>query len=587
MKPQRLALPIILLYWLMLVGGLALFTTIRLANAWELLPLWIGALGGTALGQFLALRNYRLWVAIAFIVAVLGWCVPVMPPELSSTQLWMAFVPATLCGFWSLAERGSLAAFWFPTVVWMLSILDHTGEQATPDGAGVILLGALAMLFIMFLRLREARRVALWRTVAATPLATAKPAAVLREAPGRQLARGGWALLVSTITFAVTAWVAPHLWQTEAFEGDEVQIPDLAQAHGLPCCPVDDYAEVTRSRVSEYFDIGRGHDATGAPVRRGLDCQVCDGPAIAHAGRPAPRADVPVTGGWSGDDGIIAGDPSPRAPAASTGWSRRHGSGPRGQWSTSEPPAITPEPSTITEPTEVAPGTEPELTGAAPIAPAVPEAPEIAEPEPEPQINPPVPSQVPEPPPVVAPETPPVVAPVTPPPSVDRALAATATPPARAPASSVRRHRPAGADLGPSLLHWISVILAAALLFQVTNLALRPLRRLFTLRHLRRPFWDETIDQRVSNSWQLALVGLRDAGWRSTSNEAPREFARRVGVDGLERCATILERAQHGIAIDAGDLSEMTASADAAYRTARQSLGPVARTVAWIRWPLT
>jgi hypothetical protein len=188
---------------------------------------------------------------------------------------------------------------------------------------------------------------------------------------------------------------------------------------------------------------------------------------------------------------------------------------------------------------------------------------------------------------VVAPEAPPVIAPVTPPPSVDRALMARATPPARAPASSVHRHRPAGADLGPSLLHWISVILAAALLFQVTNLALRPLRRLFTLRHLRRPFWDETIDQRVSNSWQLALVGLRDAGWRSTSSEAPREFARRVGVDGLERCATILERARHGIAIDAGDLSEMSASADAAYRTARQSLGPVARAVAWIRWPLT
>src|SRR4029079_11579614 len=122
------------------------------------------------------------------------------------------------------------------------------------DGAGVVLLGALAVMFLVFLRLREARRVALWRTVAAAPLATARPATVLREPPGRQLARGGWALLVSTLTFGVTAWIAPHLWQTEALDGGEVREPALAQGHGLPCCPVDDVAELRRARVPEYFD---------------------------------------------------------------------------------------------------------------------------------------------------------------------------------------------------------------------------------------------------------------------------------------------------------------------------------------------
>ena len=40
---------------------------------------------------------------------------------------------------------------------------------------------------------------------------------------------------------------------------------------------------------------------------------------------------------------------------------------------------------------------------------------------------------------------------------------------------------------------------------------LRCYRRLLALRHLRRPFWPETVDQRVSNLWQLMLVGLRDA----------------------------------------------------------------------------
>jgi len=159
--------------------------------------------------------------------------------------------------------------------------------------------------------------------------------------------------------------------------------------------------------------------------------------------------------------------------------------------------------------------------------------------------------------------------------------------PAAAPSSTIRPHQPVSTDVGPSLLHWLVVLIAGALIFQGVALALRPVRRLIALRHLRRPFWDETVDQRVSNSWQLALIGLRDAGWRSTSGEAPREFARRVGVDGLERCATILERARHGIGIDAEDLGTMSRSAETAYHSARGRLGPLSRLIAWIRWPLT
>ncbi len=102
------------------------------------------------------------------------------------------------------------------------------------------------------------------------------------------------------------------------------------------------------------------------------------------------------------------------------------------------------------------------------------------------------------------------------------------------------------------------MLLASALVLQLVAVALRPLRRAITLRHLRRPFWAETVDQRICNSWQLALIGLRDAGWRSSSNESPREFAGRVKVEGLERCATILERARHGLGVDAGDLTEMS-----------------------------
>ena len=118
------------------------------------------------------------------------------------------------------------------------------------------------------------------------------------------------------------------------------------------------------------------------------------------------------------------------------------------------------------------------------------------------------------------------------------------------------------------------------------NLSLRPFRRAITLRHLRRPLWDETVDQRVSNSWQLALVGLRDGGWRVRASETPSELARRVGITELAQCATILERARYGIQIDAGDLEQMSSSADATYSAARARASRAARAMTWLRWPL-
>jgi hypothetical protein len=133
----------------------------------------------------------------------------------------------------------------------------------------------------------------------------------------------------------------------------------------------------------------------------------------------------------------------------------------------------------------------------------------------------------------------------------------------------------------------LAVALATALAaLRVVTLLRRPLRRLVTLRHLRRPFWPETVDQRVSNSWQLALVGLRDAGWRGSPDEGAREFARRVGIDAADRCATILERARHGIALDHDDLASMNVEADLVYRAARTRIGAVARVATWLRWPL-
>ena len=90
-------------------------------------------------------------------------------------------------------------------------------------------------------------------------------------------------------------------------------------------------------------------------------------------------------------------------------------------------------------------------------------------------------------------------------------------------------------------------MLVAVAAFVTATLTLRPLRRALALRHLRRPYWAETLEQRVSNLWQLALVGLRDAGFRARAGEQPEELARRVRVDGVGACASVLERARHGL----------------------------------------
>jgi hypothetical protein len=112
------------------------------------------------------------------------------------------------------------------------------------------------------------------------------------------------------------------------------------------------------------------------------------------------------------------------------------------------------------------------------------------------------------------------------------------------------------------------------------------MRRALTLRHLARPFWNESLDQRISNHWQRILIGLRDAGLQPRTDEQPGVFARRVGIEGLETCATILERVRHGVRVDADDLTEMSASANRVFSSAQQRAGLAGRATAWLRWPM-
>ena len=458
----------------------------------------------------------------------------------------MAYLPAALCGYWSLGDRTSLVAFWFPAMLWMLTILDDTAPGATPDTSGIVLLGALAVAFLVFLRVRESRRVELWRTTGAALLARPDTAEVLEEPPGRPVARAGVALALTAAAFAATAWLAPKLWHTESFTGPQVTVVDSDPTDGLPCCPrAHDYS-THRARVSEYLDLGRGHDELAEELLE-QGCRVCPTRGSYLAAYPTTEPVTPVA---PIAPPVIAGDTVvdevALAPAA-------------------DPP--------LAEPRYVVPEAEPQvpIQPAPPVIEAPPPPPQAAEPAPEPVVTPP-PAPVVEPPPAIAHRPPPIAAlpPAAEPPPDD------ATP---APA-----HPVAAASAAP--LAWLSALLGIALASQLLVLLVRPLRRLVTLRHLRRPLWAETVDQRVSNAWQLALVGLRDAGLRNTRLETPNELARRVQVDGLDRCATILDRTRHGIGIDATDLDDMVASADTAYRTARRRVGRLARTIGWLRWPL-
>lgn len=588
---DRLARPVVLIYWAMLAIGLGLYT--KLVGGDAVTTLWIGSIAGTVLGHCMSLRDLRLWIALVTVFAIAYVGALATPHASHATTFWMSFVPAVVCGYVSLADRWSLAACWYPAVLWMLTVLDRTHGTNTVDGAGAVMLGGFAVMVAVFLRARETRRVGLWKSVGAAPLAAGKSTKVLKEAPGRQLARTSWAFTVTALTFAITAWIAPRLWEVQTIESKRLTTKSIQLAGGLPCCPVNPEEHV---RVKEYLDLGRGKDAD-LPHTEGVDCQVCptdddsryealegslvstydprwelqwrwiDGRWVTGRwvdGRWVTVSSVGEGGGYAGGGGGYAGN------GGGGGGAGGYGNGGGGGYASNDygyhnAPSYTP-PSTYdyTPPTYTPPTPTPTPT-------------------PRPTYTPPTPTPTPTytPPPAPTPT-------YTPPPPAPTPAPAAAPHAAPSPRPAANQHMaPASKDEGSSsLVKWLLTFVTAALVFQMVSMSLRPLRRALTLRHLRNPFWDETIDQRVSNAWQLALVGLRDAGYRFGSDESPREFAARVGVAELETCATILERARYGIAIDDGDLSTMTATADRVYHSARAKAGAFARASSWVRWPL-
>ena len=132
-----------LLYWLLVVCGLAGITALRIDTPREVLPLWLGSLGGLALGQMIAWLRLRAWLITVIVVACL-WCSPVVFAIVFQVfgtygsfleTFVLTFLPAAICGYLSLSERGGLAAFWYPAVLWMVVILDRPAGPGAPRSA--------------------------------------------------------------------------------------------------------------------------------------------------------------------------------------------------------------------------------------------------------------------------------------------------------------------------------------------------------------------------------------------------------------------------------------------------------------------
>jgi hypothetical protein len=517
-----------LLYWLLVVGGLlTAHHVLERGAASSAGALWAGAVLGTAIGQGAAWRRISLWAVTLFVpvlmvaalqlgivlslAAGIGWhsADPWSDLEMGA----MAFAPAVACGYASLSERGGLLAFWFPTSLWSLAILDGADGTALAGAWSWLLLSALAALFVALLAAREARRVALWQHHAAGRLSTPRAPAVLRRSPTRGLSQAAWAAVTVGATLALTAWIAPHLWQTEnvASHGLAESTQATGGAGGAPCCPQPGDPEDEAHRLREYFpllDPHEDHKTTAAEP-----CVSC---APGAAGGAGPVELSPLA---AGDGDGAASQPSPAG-------------APPGQGDAAQ--ALS---STAQQP---------------PTSPAAPAPSPVPAPPPTPQVHA---------------SAPPVVIPPS------RPAPAHAHP---APAVVTR-----GIEVHP--LQGLLALVLSALLVQV---ALRPIRRMVTLRHLREALWAEPVDQRVSNLWQLVLVGLRDAGWHPAPGEQPLALARRAALPGMETCAMVLERTRHGARLDATDLEGMRGAAQTAYRAARQRIHRLARALSWLRWPL-
>jgi hypothetical protein len=547
-------------YWAFLAAG-AVTACVALElpgpRAWALVA---GTATGTAMGQMCASNRWRLWaslgiglsalvpMAISLVLAQVVWTdlVPPLVPyelqELGSHFLLLnelslaltAYAPAALCSYLLLTEYGSLASLWFPLALWMLPILEPSPDAGKPWAFVCV----AASLLLGCLYLRERRRVAVWRTTSSERLSVSARASVPRRSPLRAVRQGGGLAALGAAMLVITGWLAPHLWQEEISADSQARLAAAAAAAeaaaagraGGACCP--SAAELDHQRVHEYLPLLSFKNAAGPASTATIGCVPCsDGVPIASAGSGSAGV---------GKGTAAGGDPAETGPSGST-----TGSG--GIASNSGVPVTT-------SATSIAPGTsvEPASTAIPPHAPppVALEPPDSAEPM----------SHV------------PIVSTVAAPRSPGRLVMLRAMP--------TKASLPA-VDVSPFV--YALLLVGLALLAYV---GIRPVRRWVTLRHFQRPLFRQSVSQEVSNGWQWMLVALRDGGWHVLPGEQPGALARRIGLPGLAAGAAVLERARHGVRLDASDAQAMRAAAPQVYADARKPLGRAARAVSWFRWPL-
>jgi hypothetical protein len=573
-----------LVYWLLIVTGLAGITVLRFGSygsfvtSDDVVALWAGSVAGVGLGQLVSAARIRLWVPIVigmfgfwFLLPILFLVVDGIFGPTAQTFI-LAFLPAMACGYLSLSERGALLSFWYPAVLWMIVILDGPLPGVFDERFALPFVVGLAALFVVFLRARQTRRVAIWKAHSSDRLADAMPRTVLRASPIRAAGQHVFSAMTGAVALVLTAWIAPHLWDTTkdasrsasasaSRHGAGQMGSTYSKYGGKPCCPT---GLKKRERVKEYFPLQRAHDTDEDDITQGGQCRVCNyedtSVATMNGGGKWSYGGTPGSGLVSGVGSDPWGSSNPWGYGSSYGspYGSTYGNG-TGTWSST--------PTTNDPPTYVPPPPPPPVTYDPPLAQ---NPPAIVPPSPvTPKVDPAKPHATSiDPAPAAAP-----VAATTP--TSTSTLTPTSTPVSVEPPSggSLSFPAPWKSSLG------LCTIAFAFILFS------RALRRALTLRHLTQPFWNESFDQRISNHWERMLIGLRDAGLEPGVDEQPLAFAKRVGIEGMEACATILERVRHGVRVESDDLSNMGAATDAVFRAARDRAGLAARATAWLRPP--
>lgn len=122
----------------------------------------------------------------------------------------------------------------------------------------------------------------------------------------------------------------------------------------------------------------------------------------------------------------------------------------------------------------------------------------------------------------------------------------------------------AGEKAGGTICTALSLLILAALGALV---GYRPLKRLFTVRHLRDPFWSIPPTGRIENGWRLVEIALADAGVYPRPGEDAAGLARRaapvlaklspVEVHGLEDAAEVADRVRFGLGVGDRDVEIM------------------------------